>query len=281
MNFGTQEEPGRHIPLGGQANFRDLGGYQTIDGRSVKWRQVYRSGRLANLTDMDVTLLEDLGIRIVVNLLTADDIEIYGRDRLPAGARAISLPIDSDVATELANRSTEALRTADFSKIPGELNPEIHRILIHDGVDQYAALLREIANPANRPLVFHCSHGVHRTGTGAAILLALLGVPWETIRQDYLLSNEYRKEEVEKRLGQLQQMAAEKRGIRPEEVDMRNMEAFLIQKGSYIDASYDEIIKTYGAVDGFFREGLGLDEQEISQLRHELLEPAEELEDQA
>jgi protein tyrosine/serine phosphatase len=76
-------------------------------------------------------------------------------------------------------------------------------------------------------------------------------------------------------------MAAEKRGIRPEEVDMRNMEAFLIQKGSYIDASYDEIIKTYGAVDGFFREGLGLDEQEISQLRHELLEPAEELEDQA
>ncbi|UCC55009.1 MAG: tyrosine-protein phosphatase, partial [Anaerolineaceae bacterium] len=41
----------RHIDLVGQANFRDLGGYQTIDGRSLKWGQVYRSGRLVKLTD--------------------------------------------------------------------------------------------------------------------------------------------------------------------------------------------------------------------------------------
>jgi protein-tyrosine phosphatase len=84
---------------------------------------------------------------------------------------------------------------------------------------------------------------VHRTGTGAAILLAALGVPWETIREDYLLSNKYRKDEVNKRLDQLQRMAAEKRGVQPEQVTMSNMRAFLIQHGSYIDASYDEIGK--------------------------------------
>lgn len=268
----TQEEYERHIPLTGQANFRDLGGYQTTDGHTLKWGQVYRSGRLVNLTDEDVVLLEKLGIQTVVNLLTEDDREAYGRDRLPAGAHELSLPIDSDTATELANRSTAALKSGDFSKIPFELNPEIHRILIHDGQRQYAALLRLIADPENRPLVFHCSHGVHRTGTGAAILLAALGVPWETIREDYLLSNEYRKEEVKKRLDQLQRMAAEKRGIQPEQVDMSNMEAFLIQQASYIDASYDEIVKRYGAVDGFIHKGLGLSEQDINHLRDELLE---------
>lgn len=262
----------RHIELQGQPNFRDLGGYGTPDGRSVKWGEVYRSGRLPKLTDKDVALLESLGIRTVVSLLTADDVEVYGHDRLPAEAQEVSLPIDSDTATELANSATEALKTGDFSKIPVELNPEIHRLLVHDGQEQYSALLRLVADAANRPLVFHCSHGVHRTGTGAAILLSALGVPWETVREDYLLSNQYRQAEVERRLAQLRQMAAEKQGIPPEQVDMSNMEAFLIQQASYIDASYDEMVKTYDSVDTFIRDGLGLEDQEINRLQDELLE---------
>jgi protein-tyrosine phosphatase len=219
------EAHARHVQLQGQTNFRDLGGYKTGDGRSVKWGQVYRLGRLPKLTDADVDRLESLGIQTVVSLLTVDDIEAYGRNRLPAGVREVSLAIDSDTATRLSNSATAALKSGDFSQIPVELNPEIHRILVHDGQQQYAALLREITNPANHPLVFHCSHGVHRTGTGAAILLSALGVPWETVREDYLLSNNYRQAEVEKRLGQLRQLAAEKQDVSPEQVDMTNMEA--------------------------------------------------------
>jgi protein tyrosine/serine phosphatase len=67
-------------------------------------------------------------------------------------------------------------------------------------------------------------------------------------------------------------MAADKRGIQPEQVDMSNMEAFLIQQGTYIDASYDEVVKMYGGINNFTREGLGLGERKIEQLRHELLE---------
>ena len=73
----------RHILLDGQANFRDLGGYRSQDGRAVKWGQVSRLGRLVKLTDEDVARLEQLGVRAVVSLLTEDDIKIYGRDRLP------------------------------------------------------------------------------------------------------------------------------------------------------------------------------------------------------
>jgi protein-tyrosine phosphatase len=262
----------RRIPLQGQVNFRDLGGYQTSDGHSVKWGEVYRSGRLPKLSDQDVERLESLGIRTVVNLLTPDDMEVYGRDRLPVGVRELSLPIDGKTATEMANMLNKALKTGDFSMMSVEMNPEIHRLLIHDGKQEYAALLREIANPDNRPLVFHCSHGVHRTGTGAAILLSALGVLWDTIREDYLLSNKYRHDEVQVRLVQLRQMAAEKRGIASEQIDMTNMEAFLIQQGSYIDASKSEMVDEYGSVDGYITEGLGLSDREIQQLCAELLE---------
>jgi protein-tyrosine phosphatase len=262
----------RHIPLQGQANFRDLGGYQTSDGKTVNGGQVFRSGRFPKLTSQDVSRLEGLAIRTVVNLLTKEDIDAYGRDRLPEGVREIALPIDSETATKLSNSATKALKSGDFSKIPIDLNPEIHRVLVHDGKQEYAALLREIANQANCPLVFHCSHGVHRTGTGAAILLSALGVPWHTVREDYLLSNEYRHDEVQKRLAQLQQMAAEKRGVLPEQVDMSNMEAFLIQHGSYIDASRDEMIRENGSIESYIRDGLGFSKQEINKLRDELLE---------
>jgi protein-tyrosine phosphatase len=266
----------RHIELHGQSNFRDLGGYETGDGRTVKWGEVYRSGRLPKLTNEDVARLESLRIRTVVDFLTTDEIEAHGHDHLPAGVREISLPIASGAAGDLTKVVTEALKTGDFSKVSVELNPEIHRVLVHDGQQQYAALLGVTADPASRPLVFHCTHGVHRSGTAAAILLSALGMPWETVREDYLLSNTYRGAEVERRLAKLRQMArqmaAEKQGIPPEQVDMSNMEAFLIQGGSYIDASYDEMVKAYGSVENFIRDGLGLGDQEVDRLGDELLE---------
>ena len=43
------------------------------------------------------------------------------------------------------------------------INPEIHRVLVDDARLQYAALFKEITR-TEEPLVFHCSHGVHRTG---------------------------------------------------------------------------------------------------------------------
>lgn len=67
-------------------------------------------------------------------------------------------------------------------------------------------------------------------------------------------------------------MAAEKRGILIEQVDMSNMEAFLIQDGSYIDASRDEMIRENRSVENYIRDGLGFSEQEINHLRDELLE---------
>jgi protein-tyrosine phosphatase len=262
----------RHVPLDGQANFRDIGGYETESGQVIRWGQVYRSGRLPKLSDEDVARLEGLGIRTVVNFLTPEEVEVEGRDRLPTTAREISLPITSGAAGDLTAVVNEARRTGDFSLIPEDLNPGIHRILVEEARAEYAALFRELMDPANRPLVFHCSHGIHRTGTAAALLLALLGVPWETIRADYLLSNDYRREEVGPRLEHLRRLAAENLGVAPEQVDMTNAEAFYILEGSYIDATLEEVLEQYGTFENYFRDGLGLSDAEIERLRAELLQ---------
>lgn len=265
----VQAEEPHHVRLDGQPNFRDLGGYGTTDGKMVKPGLVYRSGELPRLTDEDVAKLEQLGIKTVVNFLTDKETNARGKDRLPSGVREVSQPIDSDDG--LAQIIVEARKTADFSKVPTELNPQLHRMLVSDARKQYAALLKEIAD-ADGPLVFHCSHGVHRTGTATAILLSALGVPWKTVREDYLLSNKYREHEIEKRLAQLRQLAAKNQDIPLDEVDMTNVNAFYILKGEYIDATRDEILKEYGAIENYLTQGLGLTRAEIEQLRDRLLE---------
>jgi protein-tyrosine phosphatase len=147
-------------------------------------------------------------------------------------------------------------------------------VLINEGREYYAALLHEIADSSNRPFVYHCSHGVHRTGTATAILLSALGVPWETVREDYLLSNKYRADEVIRRTNELRLLAADTLLVEPEQVDMANISAFYILRPEYIDASLDEAVKQYGSMDNYIREGLGISDKELTSLREQLLVPA-------
>ena len=259
------------VRLDGQPNFRDLGGNKTTDGRTVKWGEVYRSGELPHLTDEDVAKLRDLDIRTVMNFLLPEESEMNGRDRLPKGTREVAEPIQGERAAELTLVVQQAIKSGEFERLPPEMNPEFHRLLLNEGKDQYAALLREAADPSNRPLGVHCSHGVHRTGTATAVLLSALGVPWETVREDYLLTNEYRRDEVEATLAKIRTMTAEKRGVAPEEIDMVNSEAGDVLDGSYIDSTLEQAVADDVSRETFVREGLGISDEEVDRLRDQVL----------
>ncbi len=66
----TRDAASRQLIFEGCENFRDLGGYRTVDGRSVRWGMLYRSGHLSFLTDTDVHLARSLGLSTVIDLRT-------------------------------------------------------------------------------------------------------------------------------------------------------------------------------------------------------------------
>lgn len=78
----------RSLHLEGAANFRDVGGYRTADGRWVKMGVLYRADALHKLTDADLAKLRRLGIRTDFDLRTPGE-RAKAPDRVPAGARYV------------------------------------------------------------------------------------------------------------------------------------------------------------------------------------------------
>ena len=60
LTHNPQDLAQRHILLNGASNFRDLGGYKGHEGRSVKWRKIFRSDHLAALDDHDLKQLQNI-----------------------------------------------------------------------------------------------------------------------------------------------------------------------------------------------------------------------------
>jgi protein-tyrosine phosphatase len=259
----------RHVPLSGQPNFRDLGGYEASDGRTVKWGLVFRSGELSQLSETDVETLGALGIRSVVDLRSPQEVSARGDGRLPAGATLFPMPIASgDVFAKLIPMFLKG----DFSQVPADLLDRVNRMLVRDSTEQYGGLLRTLSDPRNRPLVFHCTQGKDRAGFGAAMVLSALGVPWETVLEDYLLSNHFRKEDNEKILEMIRAFAASRGEPEAEEIALSRVEGLMVVKEESLQAAHREIVERHGSVAGFLTEGLGCSAEGLARLRDELLE---------
>ncbi len=265
----SANDPRRHVPLAGQPNFRDLGGYETSDGRSVKWGVVYRSGELSQLTDDDVGKLGALGLRAVVDLRSEQEVVARGQGRLPPSAALWPIPISS---SEVFSDLIPMFMNGDFSKLPTDLLDRVNRALVREFTAEFGGLLHALSDPRNRPLVFHCTQGKDRAGFGAAMVLSALGVPWETVVYDYMLSNHFRRKENEKMLGMIRRFAASQGGEEAEEIALRRVEGLMFVNERSLGAAHAEIVERHGSVETFLVEGLGLSRDGLERLRDELLE---------
>ena len=251
----TGIEPGRRrIPLAGAVNFRDLGGYPTVDGRRLRWGQVFRSDSLAELDDADLAQLAALGLRTVCDL--RGEPERVHKPNRPLGAAVTTqaigfMPHGSD---ELLAAARDGL--IDPAGITARVQ-DIYRRFVREQSENFAQLLRQIAEADALPLVYHCTSGRDRTGFASAMLLAALGVPRSVIEADYDLSNSYRRD-----------LSFQVGGV----VAPAIMAALTQAHPDYLQAAFAEIDARYGSIDVYLREALGVDRARMTQLRERLLE---------
>src|ERR1700676_1018529 len=243
--------PARHLNLAGASNFRDLGGYPGRDGRTVRWRQIFRSNHLGHLTEADIGVLRGLGLK--------NAFDFRGSEERAATTCAIeeiavhSLPIEPTVVAALRARVAGGalLSPGDGLKVMRDS----YRNYVRHNTPRFRSLFAHLLeDPA--PLVIHCTAGKDRTGFACALILHALGVPDELIAEDYLLTNRfYRRDpsassdfpaDVSRVLGSVER--------------------------SFLAAAFDAIGADYADLKNYFSEGWGLGARERASLEARYLE---------
>jgi protein-tyrosine phosphatase len=253
----------RQLPLEGAPNFRDLGGYETFDGRRLRWGKLYRSSKLSNLTDTDLHRLQRLGLTLVCDFRNVLEQELepsrLGEDH---PARRASLPVaPGSLHGFLENLQQGVINVEDASGLMQAINREF----VSDQMPQYAEMFRLLLL-GDQQVLIHCASGKDRTGFGAALILDVLGVEEEKIIEDYLLTNRYLPldEEVER----LSREFADQGGAPvPEEALRPLMEV----RPEYLAACFEEIRERYESREHFFEAALDLDEEKLALLRERYL----------
>jgi protein-tyrosine phosphatase len=201
--MATVDTMERRVVFEGIQNFRDLGGYSTGDGGTVRWGQVFRADALHKLTEADVETFAGLGVRTVFDL--RGDVE---RADFPGPFDSIHLSILGRPEDAEVGPPDPDMTTADGERMLRDLYVGA---LTHSAA-KFGVLLTALADPDRIPAVFHCHGGKDRTGIAAALLLRALGVDREVVLDDYEATRHYRT--IEHQQDSLASMLA--RGVPPE-----------------------------------------------------------------
>jgi protein-tyrosine phosphatase len=252
----TEAAPGHSMGIPSVPNLRDLGGYKTGDGTTVAGGLVYRSNQLSGISPEDMEKMAGLGLKNAYDLRTAEERD-KRPEELPPGVNYVVLDVLSD-SPQAGPAQLERLmadpKAADEELGGGKVEEGFRAsyrefVSLPSAQREFRKLYLGLGDREQLPALFHCTTGKDRTGWAAAALLTLLGVPKETVYEDYLRSNDYILPAYQKHIDAF--VAA---GGDPE-----IPKAILGVKKEYLDAAFDEMQTKYGSIENYFSEGLGID----------------------
>jgi len=266
----------RTLGLEGAPNFRDIGGYATANGRRVRWRTVYRSNQLSQLTETDAGKVAALNLVSVVDLRTEEERQHAPSIWLRAPGDTYSSPkstLAPVMSTILTDASTPEGARSAMIKFYAQMPVAYHQ--------EYAAMLHRIAG-GKLPILVHCTAGKDRTGVAMAVLLTTLGVPRQTVVDDYVLTEKLIPAAAAASRNPVPLGGAAASGgpaasgvaaVSPlAQLPVASREALWRSDPAYISAALDSIDRDYGSMDSYVERELGVTRSEIRAIRAKLLQ---------
>jgi len=236
--------------LQGIQNFRDIGGYKTADGHTIRYNMVYRSAMLHDITLADNAKLAPLKIRYEIDLRTDAERSMAPTQWGPNPPKVIDIPFLRGGGTVLPNNPD-----------PAQVQEQMRRIYASYAVvnaPEIGEVLHDLAQ-GDEPALIHCTGGVDRTGMTIAVLMTLLGVSRNDVYREYLLSAKLTKDQM--------QHLVHNSGVH---ISPAFLKSFKIEASS-LDAFFHAIDVRYGSFHAYVHNGLKLTSQDVQGLRRKLL----------
>lgn len=252
------------------ANFRGIGGLPATDGRTTVGGLVWRSGHLGRVSDADLARLDALAVRTVVDLRTPDDIAADGRDLVPVGVmeHPVSIPDDAgagaDIRSMIIRGDDDEMRSVWSDGRAAEIAVRGAAMMVVEPsrVAAFARVFDVVADPDRWPLVWHCSAGKDRAGWVATALLLLLGVERDAVVAHYLESNRGVEDRVRT---YVQSGFVSAEGFELMRPFVEVIEAAVVGQMVAVD-------EHWGGAEAMFRDGFGLGDERIAELRDRLVD---------
>jgi len=236
-------------------NFRDLGYMEKI-----KPKRLLRAAAPVQLNPEAIALLEDHNLKHIVDFRSVKETEESPNDEF-AGVSYINYDVMASHETNMASEE-EWLR--NLTPESADKNMEgLYRefITASSSLEGYSQFIKQCANNKEGAILFHCVAGKDRTGFGAALLLKILGLSDEDIFLDFMKTMEARKEAN----AAIIEHYRTSRGLTESQVIA--LEILYGVKQSYLEVAFDTITAEYGSFDAYVKDGLGITEEELSNLR--------------
>lgn len=270
----------RTLPVEGMNNFRDMGGYETNSGKTVKWGKLYRSDHIHNATENGVAYLKTLGIHTIIDYRS--DIEAQKYPNKQIGEQVKTYQMDPSAhAAELAAQFQSSKEDEDVSLINEIIEQKEKGTLVdHSNVvltqyrtfvtkkesqEAFSKMLQIVADPSAPAVVQHCRGGKDRTGFGSMLVLGILGVKKEDLVQDYLLTAQNRIERNRIKMEGYKKITSDP-------VVLDQLYSFIDTKPDFIEESIDTIVQQYGSFENYAKKELNLTKEMIQQMKEMYLE---------
>ncbi len=256
-------------------NTRDLGQFTTKEGQKIKPRRLLRSGCLNDLNLEDRAILQnDYQLRTVVDFRTQAEkdgepdtkiahVEYHWIPILDEAMAGISHEefSNTDGMTQLA-----AFLMRDHFDAKAYMT-DIYRQLVSNPFcrKQYGKFFDVLLQtPDDGAILWHCSAGKDRAGIASVLVLSALGVDENTIAEDYLATNTFYTETMNKIIAILTEKAGTK-DIIPQ------IYAFFSVAPEYLDAVLTTIRTEFHGMDAFLEQEIGVTAEKRAALKHKFL----------
>jgi protein-tyrosine phosphatase len=252
INMPAMATPTRNLNLSGASNFRDLGGYTGKEGRTVRWRKLFRSDHLGDLTPQDLASMSELRLARVCDFRGHE--ERQPRACVIPGVAVHALSIEPTVVQGIQALLAEGKALTPQATLA--LMEQTYRDFVLHNSPRFAELFGHLLDD-DAPLVFHCTAGKDRTGFAAALILSALGVPHAVVMQDYLLTND------------LYRQPAAASGFASQEV----LDVLWRVQPCFLEAALATVEAQHGDMDNYLITVLGIGPQQRARLQGLYLEP--------